>query len=266
MVRLAKSVRDWSDDEEEDEFPDNFSTAPKKERSKQVATAVRLEVNETPKVGKSAKPVAAVRRRKLGHLSDNLLLRAWTPESAEDEKSRYREKETSEPRRTGVELRARRAKQSITTPRSPEDNEEEYISAQEEATVEDTSLFDATFHSCASGGSESNESESEEEEDDDRDYDDDGSDDDDDGFPADSYSRRSPAKPSIQTKRGGKAPGRTARDPMSMENNSAAKQIPRDTLPEKRLLESNPPRRQAAGREGGRAGNGLADTFLRLRL
>ncbi|KXX82398.1 Acidic repeat-containing protein [Madurella mycetomatis] len=177
MVRLAKSARDWSDDEDEDEFPDVFSTTPKRERSEQVATAVQPEVNEIPKLEKLAKPVAAVRRRKLGPVSDNLLLRAWTPESAEDEKSRCREKETSELRRTRVELRARRAKQSITIPRSPEDNEEEYISAQEEATVEDTSLFDATFHSCASRSSESNESEYEEEEDDDRDYDDDDNDD-----------------------------------------------------------------------------------------
>ncbi|GAB1317634.1 HMG box-containing protein [Madurella fahalii] len=276
MVRLAKSITDWGDDEDEAEFPDIFSPVRKKrEQSKQAATTVRLETNKTLRLEKSAKPATAVRKRRLGPLSDNLLLRAWTPESAEDEKNRCREKENSEPRRTRVKLRPRKAKQSITTPYSPEDKEEECISAQEEAAVDDTSLFDATFHSCASEGSELNESEYEEEEDDARDEynDDDDDDDDDDGFPTDRYSRRSPLKPSNQKRDGGKPPGRTASNGTSVEDDSgaevksgASEQIPRDNLLQGRALKSKPSRRQVALREVGQAGNGLADTFLRLRL
>ncbi|KAK3290764.1 SprT-like family-domain-containing protein [Chaetomium fimeti] len=154
MARLAKSTI-WSDD---DEFPDiDALVTGKKPRSQKDALKSRQKPNGPFSTQEAAKPAVTVRRRKLAPLTDNLLLRAWTPDSAEDDGERRgsdRETENMEPRRTRVELRTRRAKSAAAPAPSPL-QDEEFVSAQEEVTItDDVSLFDGTFHTCNSEGSD----------------------------------------------------------------------------------------------------------------
>lgn len=162
MARLAKSTTIWSDD---DEFPDiDGLVNGKKPGSLKNASKSRQNQNRPLKVEEPTKPASTVRRRKLGPLTDNLLLRAWIPDNAEDDGERRnlgRKRENIEPRRTRVELRTRKSKPAAALASSPL-QDEEYVSAQEEVTIiEDVSMFDGTFHSCnseASEGSEGSES------------------------------------------------------------------------------------------------------------
>ncbi|KAH6847402.1 SprT-like family-domain-containing protein [Chaetomium sp. MPI-CAGE-AT-0009] len=159
MARLAKSTI-WSDD---DEFPDiDALVSGKKPRTQKDAPKSRQKTSGLLRMETPAKPAVTVARRKLGPLTDNLLLRAWTPESAEDDgegRGSDRETENMEPRRTRVELRARRTRAAAAPASSPL-QDEEYVSAQEEVTViEDISAFDGTFHSCYSEGSDYSDSE-----------------------------------------------------------------------------------------------------------
>jgi hypothetical protein len=155
MARLSKPLEDWSDDDDSDGFPSIFEMAHKSRKpSNQDASSVQLKTNELPKTEKVARPPTSVRRRRLGPLSDNLLLRAWTPESAEQENSPCREKENTEVRRTRVELRTRKTK-STALSIAHRFEDENYASAQDDFKVaEDVSSLEDTFHSCLSEGSE----------------------------------------------------------------------------------------------------------------
>ncbi|KAK4034534.1 SprT-like family-domain-containing protein [Parachaetomium inaequale] len=184
MARLAKPRATRSDDDD-DEFPDiDALVSRKKLQAEDDAPKARRKATGPLRTGDATKPPTTVRRRKLGPLSDNLLLRAWTPDSAEEDREggySRRENESSEPRRTRVELRTRKSKPTAVLPSSPLNQDEEYVSAQEEVTIiEDVSVFDDTFHSCNSEDSAFSGSEDAEEEDED--------------FLADSPPRRPPAK------------------------------------------------------------------------
>lgn len=153
MTRLAKTTTIWSDDE----FPDiGALVTGKKPRALKDVLKSRQKPGISSKAEEATQPASSVRRRKLGPLTDNLLLRAWTPDSAEDDgegRDSGRERETMEPRRTRVELRTRKSRPTAPLASSPL-QDEEYVSAQEEVTIiEDVSMFDGTFHSCNSEGS-----------------------------------------------------------------------------------------------------------------
>ncbi|KAL1839592.1 hypothetical protein VTJ49DRAFT_1335 [Mycothermus thermophilus] len=174
MARLARTPTSLSDDDD-DEFPD-ISRLVLSTRAQRPATtprpastpAARLRLKE--RTGEAAKPPTTVRRRKLGPLTDNLLLRAWTPNRSEDGQQNAIEmddeaelRRPSRPSHPRVELRPRTpaaARNPTVIPSSPaEEEDEEYVSAREEITIteetteevtEEASIFDNTFHSCSS--------------------------------------------------------------------------------------------------------------------
>ncbi|KAK4124572.1 hypothetical protein N657DRAFT_663574 [Parathielavia appendiculata] len=179
--------------DDDDGFPDIDALVSSKELQAQAVTdKAQKQPKERSSTEEAAKPATTIRRRKLGPLTDNLLLKAWTPDSAESagvKKHAGRGREKSEPRRTRVELRTRNTKLAVVIPSSPADLDDEYVSAQEEASIiEDVSMFDDTFHSCGSEGSslENN-----------------GHEDDEDGediFGPDIPPKRSPVKPRLPPK------------------------------------------------------------------
>ncbi|KAK4192277.1 SprT-like family-domain-containing protein [Podospora australis] len=176
MARLAGKARPvlhWSSDEDDDddsEFPDVLSL---------IRTQKKDQADEKESQERTAKPAKApaVRVRKLAPVADsNALLRAWTPESGVENEARKptsrSRKEEEEPRRPRVELRTRKTQSTVVTPSSPSDQDEDFLSAREEVTIiEEVSIMDDTFHSCASEDSEFGGTIcSEDEEDDDDDY------------------------------------------------------------------------------------------------
>ena len=259
MARLAKSSISWSDDDD-DEFPDIGALVGRKQLQVQEdASATRSKAKGRKKTEEPAKSAPAVRRRKLGPLTDNLLLRAWTPDSVGDRKEEKRslnERQATIPRRARVELRTRSTKPAAAIPPSPADEEEEYVSAQEEVTIiEEVSMFDDTFHSCDSEGSEFSGHEDSEEGDGD--------------FFADSPPRKASTKPRIQVKPR-KRPGQhsedaTSRDDFDVLEDEEAAEL--DRLPKKAQDSLSMP---ATGLKGvgklGKPGKDLADTMSRLRL
>jgi len=197
MVRLAKPHAAWSDDD--DEFPDiNALVGKKLQQNNSISTkqtTFKQSASETPR------PPTAVRRRRLGPLTDNLLLRAWTPDSAEDgreERHASQRQTDAKPRRTRVELRTRSITPAAVVPSSPAGEEEEYVSAKEEVTlIEEVSVLDDTFHSCGPDDSDDSEFEIYEDEEDDED------------FVADVLRGRTPAKPEFRSR--DKRPSRNTR-------------------------------------------------------
>ncbi|KAK4247156.1 SprT-like family-domain-containing protein [Corynascus novoguineensis] len=158
MARVARPRTIWSDDDDA-EFPDiNALVARRKVQPQNNEPKARRILKETPRAKEPATTAKTVRRRKLAPLTDNLLMRAWTPDSAEADSENdgtSLEKDFFAPRRTRVELRTRNTKPTVVMPPSPSNDEEEYVSAQEEITIiEDVSMFDDTFHSCNSDDSE----------------------------------------------------------------------------------------------------------------
>ncbi len=173
MARFAKSSTARSDhSDDDDEFPDLDALVSRK----------KLEGRE------DAPTTTTVRRRKLGPLTDNLLLKAWTPDhrsKGREERHSLEERKATVPRRARVELRTRTAKPVAAIASSPAGQDEEYVSAKEEITlIEEVSIIDDTFHSCDSDGSESSEYEDKEDED----------------FLADFLPRRLTTKPSLRVK------------------------------------------------------------------
>ncbi len=182
MARLAKSSTVRSDHSDDDEFPDLDA----------LVSSKKLQDRE------DAPTKTAIRRRKLGPLTDNLLLKAWTPgpsRKSTEERHSLEEREATKPRRARVELRTRNTKPVAAIASSPAGQDEEYVSAKEEITlIEEVSIIDDTFHSCDSDGSESSEYEDKE----------------DDDFLAEFLPRRLTTKPSLRakdTKRSGRARG-----------------------------------------------------------
>lgn len=284
MARRANPGRGWSDDDDdEEEFPDIFGLAhnkkaqsrpnrssakpelkefpdifglshKKRAESRQDGSAVRpAELQVHPGTELPARPAAAVRRRKLGPLSDNVLLKAWTAESVKEVKPLCREKENREPRRTRAKLL------------SPKDQEDEYVSAKEDVDVESTSLFDDTFHSCVSESNKFNESE----------YQEDGSgadDDDDDDFSTDPYPRGAPEKPCFETMNRRKPSRRAAMDATStagylaIDMKGASKLAQQNTAPDLNIDNKSSRRRVAQGKVNKAGNSNLADALSRLRL
>jgi hypothetical protein len=244
MARLARAPTTWSDDD--DEFPDiDALVATKKSQAKKAGSTTQQKLKVPTTTQEAEKPTPAVRRRKLGPLTDNLLLRAWTPDSAEEgREERHSFKEEAKPRRTRVELRTRNTKPAVVVPSSPADQDEEYVSAKEEVTIiEEVSMCGDSFHSCDSEGSEFSGSEEEEG--------------DDDVFGVDTPPSRPPAKPRFQTK-DRKVSGRTG------EGVAASKElgVDEDKEPPKHDDASSEPTRK----RGEAKVRGLADTLSKLRL
>ena len=185
MARLAKSstVRSDHHSDDDDEFPDLDALVSRK----------KLQVRE------DAPTTTTVRRRKLGLLTDNLLLKAWTPghpKKSTEERHPLEERGATAPRRARVELRTRNTKSVAAIASSPAGQDEEYVSAKEEITlIEEVSILDDTFHSCDSDGSESSEYEDKEDED----------------FLADFLPKRLTTKPSLRSKDSSR-PGRASGD------------------------------------------------------
>jgi hypothetical protein len=258
MARLAKPRTTHSDDDD-DEFPDIDALVSRKKLQTDAPKA-RRKATAPLRTGEASRPPpSTVRRRKLGPLTDNLLLRAWTPDSAEEDReggNSHRENESSEPRRTRVELRTRKTKPAAVLPSSPPNQDEEYVSAQEEVTIiEDVSMFDDTFHSCNSEESAFSGSEDAEEEDED--------------FLANSPPRGPPAKPIFRLmnkKRLGQASGD------STSNREESKGKEEDRCRSKREpstghdLPSKPPRALKGGRKAMKEHKDLADSMFNLRL
>jgi hypothetical protein len=257
MARLAKQSTTWSDDD--DDFPDLDALVSSKKLQAQVKEPkANRKQKARSSTGETLKPATTIRRRKLGPLTDNLLLRAWTPDSTEnilEETHVPQEKELSKPRRTRVELRTRNTRPAVVVPSSPADREDEYVSAQEEVTIiEDVSMFDDTFHSCASEGSEFNEE------------------DEDDVFGAATPPRRTPAKPRLQGKNR-KSSGRTKGDASSERRSAFLTEEEDESQP---ALNRGASRRQdsesqlSIARKGegkaNRSDKDLADTLSKLRL
>ena len=179
MARLAKSSTARSDHSDDDEFPDLDALVSRKKSQDR----------------EDAPTKTTIRRRKLGPLTDNLLLKAWTPghpRKSTEERHSLEEREATKPRRARVELRTRNTKPVAVIASSPAGQDEEYVSAKEEITlIEEVSIIDDTFHSCDSDGSASSEFEDKEDED----------------FLADFLPRRLTIKPSLRGK-DSKLPGR----------------------------------------------------------
>jgi len=164
MARTATKPTTIWNDSDDDEFPDLDALI---SRKKKTTTQVQARKDaQTPRAKPTPRPKAdgisapaTVRRRKLGPLTDNLLLRAWKPDSdredGEENGPLHQEEEVVRPRRARVELRTRTIKPAVVLPSSPAGEDEAYVSAREEVTViEEASIFDDTFHSCGSDGSE----------------------------------------------------------------------------------------------------------------
>jgi hypothetical protein len=258
MARLARAPTTWSDDD--DEFPDiDALVATKKLHTTKKAgstTQQKPKVPTTTQAQEAEKPTPAVRRRKLGPLTDNLLLRAWTPDNAEEgREERHSFKEEAKPRRTRVELRTRNITPAVVVPSSPADQDEEYVSAKEEVTIiEEVSMFGDSFHSCDSDGSEFSGSDEEE-------------DDDDDVFGVDTPPSRPPAKPRFQTK-DRKVPGRTGggvagsrKLEVDEDKEDKPRRVSAREAPKNDDSSSEPARKRGEGKV-----KGLADTLSKLRL
>ncbi|KAL2176725.1 SprT-like family-domain-containing protein [Thermothelomyces heterothallicus CBS 202.75] len=171
MARLTRPRTIWSDDD--DEFPDlDALVARKKYQPQENDLTIQENLKATPKTGLVAKTASTIRRRKLGPITDNLLLKAWAPASAEADREHNgagQGKGSSRPKRAGVELRTRNTRPAVAPPpSSPHDEDEKYVSAREEITItEDVSMFDDTFHSCNSEDSDFVNGETSEDEDED---------------------------------------------------------------------------------------------------
>ncbi|KAL2024991.1 hypothetical protein VTK56DRAFT_3690 [Thermocarpiscus australiensis] len=254
MARLARPPTIWSDDDD-DEFPDIATLVHRKKLQGQGdASMARPERKECQRMEEPAKPPTSVRRRKLVPLADNLLLRAWTPGTAREEKKYLRrEKEDIEPRR-GRELRANKTRPAVAVSSLLEEKDEEYVSAKEEVTViEEVSMVDDTFYTCGSEDSEFEDTEC------------DGCSDDDGGhFSVESPPRRPPAKPRYRGK-----DGKVSR---STTENEGRKEIPavrteRRNAPGRSLVAKPEPTKgqddQGKAKDSGRD---LMDTLSRLRL
>ncbi|KAK3346673.1 SprT-like family-domain-containing protein [Lasiosphaeria hispida] len=168
MARSSRPrVIDSSDDDSEFPALDKL-VRPEQEPASRGAAKSYPETSQRPKApqaAKASKVPASVRRRKLGPVSDNTLLRAWTPDStAKEDDSYHATEEKSRPRRLRVQLRTRQTTTpSVSARPLPNDEHDDYDSTHEITITEDISLADDVFHSAESGGSEFGGEESEDE-------------------------------------------------------------------------------------------------------
>lgn len=257
---------------DDDEFQDiDVLVRTKKTRTQDEAPKPRLKGRQLPDAGENIIPPSTVRRRKLGALTDNLLLQAWTPKNAEagrgTESLPPPTNTDTRPRRTRVELRTRTTKPAVALPSSPLDKDEEFVSAQEEVTIiEDVSLFDDTFHSCNSEGPDSGSSTEKEEE---AEHDEeDEVDDDDDDFVPDSPPRKGAANPKVRGL-GKRQPTPSSTDIFGDDSSDDGSEDEEDDEPyirssKTRALRRQNPRSRSTARVKGEAA--LADSMSKLRL
>ncbi|KAK0649512.1 SprT-like family-domain-containing protein [Cercophora newfieldiana] len=152
-----------SSDESDDSFPDLATLArqPKKLPPRGTSRGQQLSAKHEESDNTGKEPVnapATVRRRKLGPITDNTLLRQWTPDLLEDETkdgagaSAESGEKKSRVRRPRVALRSRT---SLSAPIAPsEDQTEGYGSKQEDVTIiEEVSLAEDMFDTAESDAS-----------------------------------------------------------------------------------------------------------------
>jgi hypothetical protein len=206
MARSATPHSDRSDGDDE-EFPDVEVLFRRKQQQPQLpGSRTESESHKRPKsstVPKAPTTATTIRRRKLGPLTDNLLLRAWTPsrdENERDERDSSSDKENTGSRRATVGQRARNVRPAVARASSSEDQEEDFFSAQEELTIaDDASTTDDVFTSSDSDSDFSN-------------YEDgDGDDGDDRDVFEDSPPPRRTAKPRFRLKQGRKGADKSKR-------------------------------------------------------
>ncbi|KAK3321666.1 SprT-like family-domain-containing protein [Apodospora peruviana] len=156
-----------NNDDYDDEFPDVAVLVRQKkgQAGDEVAKRRMPKASQPAKTEKAAKAPAAasVRRRKLGQISDNALLRAWTPDgstTAEREEVPCRDKHDSEQsRRLRVDLRTRKTRTAavvaqpsaiqLDTEQDDNSEEQEQVTITEEVSVADDD-DDDVFESCES--------------------------------------------------------------------------------------------------------------------
>ncbi|KAJ4292916.1 hypothetical protein N0V88_005579 [Collariella sp. IMI 366227] len=190
MARSARPLMHWSDEDDDDEFPDIMTLVSRKKQQPSGVPSTNSQPghHKTPIVRETTKPPPSARRRKLAPLTDNLLLRAWTPDNTVDGDESHSDKENFKLPRPRVQRRTTTRKPPVIIPSSP--GEDEYVSAREEATIiEEVSIVDDTFHTCDSEGSGLNDSNSIF-----------GVSEDDEDFITDTPPRKTPAKPRVQVK------------------------------------------------------------------
>ncbi len=222
---------------DDDEFPDiGALVSSRKLPSDDDAPSAQPATKGRVKLQVLAAPTPTVRRRKLGTLTDNLLLKAWTPDNAGDSgEERYSvEGETAMPRRARVELRTRKTKTVALVSSPPVVEDDEYVSAKEEVTiVEEVSICDDTFHSCASESSEGSDFSVHEDKD---------SEDDDSDFLLNTPPRRQAAKP--------KAEPKSKKQLGQAEVKPDRESTSRRALSQDRSACQDPPSKSLAGRKG----------------
>ena len=310
LPRRHVVLSDSEDDSDNDEFPDVTKVPTKKkqpvvaldtgsaEGSRRRLQPIRSQSEPTVKSTEGNAPLQpttanAVRRRKLGQISDNNpLLRAWTPEnnnrgnraSGADERrtqeSQEEEKENQSPplvprrHQPRVELRTRR-RTSAAAAAIP--GYDEILSEmEEEVTItEDLSSGDEdeTFETARSGRSDSEENDENNEEDGDSKSDDDAFSDWDDSL-VEIFPQRPPAKPRLQVKeREPQASSFSSSSSSTIRNNSSAggssTARTKDKDGAKRPISRTNSKNSDDGlsvtaKPAGR--KDLADTFSRLRL
>ncbi len=253
MARTARPTTIWNDSDD-DEFPDLDALISRK-KTTQVQARKDAQTPRPPKPTARQKAnglatPATVRRRKLGPLTDNLLLRAWKPDSdredGEENLPLHQEEEVTRPRRARIELRTRTIKPAVVVPSSPAEQDDTYVSAREEVTIiEEASIFDDTFHSCGSEGSEFDIHEDEDED-----------------FVAEYPPRGLATKPKAQVQDGKKAP--RARKETSPKDTP---EVEDDEDDEPRLpVRRRPVARKAARQPAKETPKDLADTLSELHL
>ncbi|KAK3385095.1 SprT-like family-domain-containing protein [Podospora didyma] len=166
MARASKPVKDRSDDDLDDEFPDVATLALRMKQLKQKETTGPGNGEKT----KTTMAAATVRRRKLGGLVDTPLLRAWTPdkEMVDAALKAKRESETRPPR---VQLRARKLKPLVIASPDMDAKNDSFSGEEEIVEAEQVSEGEGTCASSESGD-ESSEFEVEKSENDSDDHDD----------------------------------------------------------------------------------------------
>jgi hypothetical protein len=256
---------------DDDEFPDIGTLASRKKMQNRADASATQPQPEAQSAGEAAsgkgKPKAPIRRRKLAPLTNNLLLKPWVPESTTDGHENYSRQEKEKivrPSRKITATRAGNAKPAAViappvTERKEEADEEEteFVSAQEDLGSSEESVTDEESLQSDSDGSEFEDNES-----DDNDSDSDGL-----GF----WSDIPPAKPRLRLRRS-KELGHSAQVPESRQRSTSGTEGeglsyrgPSERPSEKRGRGAHPVR---ARRQDGKlkVEKDLADTLLELQL
>ena len=263
MARSSRPRVIDSSDEDDNEFPDLADLARQKRSTKSrgilPSQSSATNGSKTASEGASNAP-ASVRRRKLGLASDNALLRAWTPDGGANDGGNGSDdavsKKARQPRRPRVRLRARKSKPVAVTPPAAVEEQDDYVSAQEEVTItEEVSLV--------SDAAESGESDPASDDEDDDFIDDEFHEDDEDDGQEEFFPSRSPPRTTsrLKIKKTLQTGGRpTSIGKQTVETTSSANHKP------PRKVSSSRDQRQGSKTVEETSERDLTNTFSRLQL